>query len=121
MATVLVIEDNPQNLKLAHVVLHKAGHTVLTTDNAQAGLRLASEQHPDVILMDVQMPGMDGLTATQHLRGNPQTADIKIVALTALAMKGDAQRILAAGFDAYLAKPFRYQDLMDIVTRSLEG
>jgi two-component system cell cycle response regulator DivK len=119
MATILVVEDNPQNLKLAQLVLQKAGHAVLSADSGEAGLALASERQPDLILMDVQMPGMDGLAVTRLLKNSPRTAHIKVVALTALAMKGDAERILGAGCDAYLAKPYRYEELMAVVQRAL--
>jgi two-component system, cell cycle response regulator DivK len=119
MATILVVEDNPHNLKLAQLVLQKAGHAVLAADNGEAGLRMAGEKQPDLILMDVQMPGMDGLSVTRLLKQTPATAHIKVVALTALAMKGDAERILAAGCDAYLAKPYHYNDLMQVVNKAL--
>jgi two-component system cell cycle response regulator DivK len=119
MATILVVEDNPHNLKLAQLVLQKAGHAVLAANNGEAGLKIAGEQLPQLILMDVQMPGMDGLSVTKLLKQNPQTAHIKVVALTALAMKGDAERILAAGCDAYLAKPYHYNDLVSAVERAL--
>ncbi len=119
MATILVVEDNPQNLKLAQLVLQRAGHAVLLAGNGEAGLALAREQQPDLILMDVQMPGMDGLSATRLLKADPMTAHVKVVALTALAMKGDAERILAAGCDAYLAKPYHYNELISAVDRAL--
>lgn len=119
MATILVVEDNPQNLKLAQLLLQKGGHTVLAADSGESGLNVARAQLPALILMDVQMPGLDGLTATRMLKQDPMTRHIKVVALTALAMKGDAERILAAGCDAYLAKPFQYNELMAVVTRVL--
>ncbi len=119
MANILVVEDNLHNLKLAQLVLKKAGHTVYSADNGEAGVTLAIEQQPDVILMDIQMPGMDGLAATKLLRQDSRTTHIKVVALTALAMKGDAERILAAGCDAYLAKPYHYTELTDVVDRML--
>jgi two-component system cell cycle response regulator DivK len=119
MATILVIEDNPHNLKLAQLVLNKAGHAVLSADNGEAGLELATERQPDLILMDVQMPGLDGLAVTRLLKNSPRTAHIKVIALTALAMKGDSERILAAGCDAYLAKPYHYNDLVTAVQGAL--
>lgn len=119
MATILVVEDNPHNLKLAQRVLHKAGHAVVLAASGEEGLDLAVVAQPDLILMDVQMPGLDGLELTRRLKQHPRTAHIKVVALTALAMKGDAERILAAGCDAYLAKPYPYQQLIDTVTRAL--
>jgi two-component system cell cycle response regulator DivK len=119
MATILVIEDNPQNLKLAELVLHKAGHAVLSAASGEAGLELAGERQPDLVLMDVQMPGLDGLAVTRLLKNSPRTASIKVIALTALAMKGDAERILAAGCDGYLAKPYHYNDLVAAVQGAL--
>jgi two-component system cell cycle response regulator DivK len=119
MSTVLVIEDNPQNLKLAQLVLAKAGHEVLAAADATAGLALARERRPALVVMDVQMPGLDGLAATRMLRADPATADIKVLALTALAMRGDEERVLAAGCDAYLAKPFDYRALIETVGRLL--
>ena len=119
MATILVVEDNLHNLKLAQLVLQKAGHAVLPAGSGEDGLRIAGEQLPDLVLMDVQMPGKDGLAITRLLKQAPKTAHIKVVALTALAMKGDAERILAAGCDAYLAKPYHYNDLIAVVDRAL--
>jgi two-component system, cell cycle response regulator DivK len=119
MANILVVEDNLQNLKLAQLVLHKAGHAVLSAESGERGLQVAAESQPDLVLMDVQMPGMDGLETTRRLKADPRTAHIKVVALTALAMKGDAERILAAGCDAYLAKPYQYQQLLEAVNKAL--
>ena len=119
MARLLVIEDNPQNLKLAQLLLQRAGHVVLTAPDGEAGLNSARVDRPDLILMDVQMPGMDGLSVTRMLKSEAATAGIKVIALTALAMKGDAERILEAGCDAYLAKPFQYNELVAVVDRVL--
>lgn len=119
MATILVVEDNAQNRKLARLVLEQAGHAVLEAGDGEAGLAAVREQQPALVLMDVQMPGMDGLAAVRALRADPATAGIKVLALTALAMKGDAERMLAAGFDAYIAKPFHYKDLLQSVQRLL--
>lgn len=119
MAKLLVVEDNAQNLKLAQLLLQRAGHDVLTATDGEAGLAQAREGRPDMVLMDVQMPGLDGLQATRQLKADPATAHIKVIALTALAMKGDAERILEAGCDAYLAKPFQYAELVAVVDRLL--
>lgn len=119
MATILVVEDNLQNLRLARLVLEREQHTVLEAMDGESGLLLAREARPDLVLMDVQMPGMDGLTVVRALRADPATAGLKVLALTALAMKGDAERVLAAGCDAYLAKPFQYRELIDTVRRLL--
>ena len=115
MATVLVVEDNPANMKLTSLLLGHAGHTVLPALDAETGLRIARVQRPDLILMDIQLPGMDGLTATTLLKRDPATASIPVVALRALAMKTDEERSQAAGCDAYLVKPLRYQELYDVI------
>jgi two-component system cell cycle response regulator DivK len=118
MATVLVVEDNPANMTLAVFLLQTAGHTVLSAANAEAGLALAGEHQPQLILMDIQLPGMDGLQATALLKGDEATRAIPVIALTALAMNGDEARIRAAGCDGYIAKPMHYQDfLATIATR----
>jgi two-component system, cell cycle response regulator DivK len=121
MSTILVVEDHPPNLKLAQLVLEKGGHGVLTASDGQQGIELARSHRPDLIVMDVMMPGMDGLAATRALKADPATAHIKVLALTALAMKGDEQRILEAGCDAYLSKPFEYKALLEAVTNLLPG
>ena len=112
MSTVLIVEDNAANMKLATFLLQSAGHTVLSADDAEAGLTLAREQQPNLILMDIQLPGMDGLEATVLLKGDEATRAIPVIALTALAMKGDEERIRAAGCDGYVAKPFRYKEFL---------
>ena len=119
MASVLTIEDNPANMKLAIFLLERTGHEVLQATNAEDGIRLASERRPELILMDVQLPGMDGLAATRILKADAHTRAIKSVALTALAMSGDKERIEAAGCDGYITKPFRYQDFLKVVEELL--
>ena len=121
MATVLVVEDNPANMKLTSLLLGHAGHTVLPALDAETGLRIARAVRPDLILMDIQLPGMDGLTATTLLKGDPATAGIPVVALSALAMKTDEERSQAAGCDAYLVKPLRYQELYDVIALLVPG
>ena len=120
MALVLVVEDNPANMTLAVFLLQSVGHTVLTAVDAEAGLALAREHQPNLILMDIQLPGMDGLEATAQLKLDPQTNPIPVIALTALAMKGDEQRIRAAGCDGYIAKPMRYQDFLATIAKHVE-
>lgn len=115
MAKVLVVEDNPANMELAALLLKKAGHSVLGATDAESGLALANAELPDLILMDIQLPGMDGLTATGLLKSAPSTRSIPVIALTALAMKGDEEKILAAGCDGYLAKPLHYQELWAMI------
>jgi two-component system cell cycle response regulator DivK len=111
MARILIIEDNPANMKLASLLLLKAGHTVLSAPDAEAGLTLARVAGPDLILMDIQLPGMDGLAATALLKQDRATAAIPVIALTALAMKQDEAMSKSAGCDAYITKPLRYQEL----------
>lgn len=111
MAKILVIEDNPANMKLACLLLRNAGHQVLSATDAETGLTLARADRPDLILMDIQLPGMDGLAATALLKQDPATAAIPVIALTAMAMKDDQKKTEAAGCDAYIAKPLRYQAL----------
>jgi two-component system cell cycle response regulator DivK len=119
MATVLIVEDNPANMTLATFLLKSAGHSVLSATNAEIGVALAREQQPDLVLMDIQLPGMDGLQATALLKGNESTRAIPVIALTALAMKGDEQRIRAAGCDGYIAKPLAYKDFLATISAQL--
>ena len=112
MARILVIEDNATNMKLASLLLSNAGHTPLCAVDAETGLTLARAEQPDLILMDIQLPGMDGLTATALLKKDPATAAIPVIALTAMAMKEDREKARMAGCDAYIAKPLRYQELL---------
>jgi two-component system cell cycle response regulator DivK len=113
--TVLIVEDDPFNLKLARIILCTAGYRVLEAESAEVGLRLARERQPSVVLLDIHLPGMDGVTAAQKLRSDPCTCGAKIVALTGATLRGDRERMLLNGFDGYLAKPFRKQDLLDVV------
>ena len=119
MASILIIENNPANMTFAIFLLESAGHTVLSATDAEAGLALAREKQPDVILMDIQLAGMDGLEATGLLKRDDATRAIPVIALTALAMKGDEERILAAGCDAYIAKPMRYKDVLATIAAQL--
>jgi two-component system cell cycle response regulator DivK len=119
MAKVLVVEDNPANMTLATFLLQSAGHTVLSAKDAETGLALARVEQPDLILMDIQLPGMDGLQATALLKSEPSTRAIPVIALTALAMKGDEQRILTAGCDGYIAKPLAYKEFLATISAQL--
>jgi two-component system, cell cycle response regulator DivK len=121
MAKVLIVEDNSANMTLAVFLLESAGHAVLTARDAEAGLTLARDEQPDLILMDIQLPGMDGLQATALLKRDDATRAIPVIALTALAMKGDEERIRAAGCDGYIAKPMRYQEFLATVAAQLVG
>src|SRR5437763_6736531 len=119
MAKVLVVEDNPANMTLAVFLLQSVGHTVLSALDAEAGLSVARAEQPDLILMDIQLPGMDGLEATALLKRDATTRAIPVIALTALAMKGDEERIRAAGCDGYVAKPLAYRDFLATVATQL--
>jgi two-component system, cell cycle response regulator DivK len=119
MATVLIVEDNAANMALATFLLRSAGHSVLTAIDAEAALTVARREQPQLILMDIQLPGMDGLTATVLLKGDDLTRGIPVIALTALAMKGDEERIRAAGCDGYIAKPLAYKDFLATISARL--
>jgi two-component system cell cycle response regulator DivK len=119
MPRVLIVEDNPANMTLATFLLESVGHTVLTARDAEAGLTVAREQQPDLILMDIQLPGMDGLEATALLKQDEATRSIPVIALTALAMKGDEARIRAAGCDGYIAKPLAYREFLATISAHL--
>ncbi|HEX7595069.1 MAG TPA: response regulator [Gemmatimonadaceae bacterium] len=120
MATVLVVEDNPANMTLATFLLKSAGYAVLSATDAEAGLALARAEQPDLVLMDIQLPGMDGLQACAILKKDTTTRDIPVIALTALAMKGDEERIRAAGCDGYIAKPLAYREFLATVAARLQ-
>jgi two-component system cell cycle response regulator DivK len=119
MATILIVEDNPANMTLAVFLLQSAGHTVISATDAEVGLTLARDQQPNLILMDIQLPGMDGLEATAMLKRDDATSAIPVVALTALAMKGDEERIRAAGCDGYIAKPLSYKEFLAVIAAKL--
>ena len=119
MAMIMVVEDNPTNMKLVHMVLQRGGHAVQGASGAEEAVVEIRANPPDLVLMDVQLPGMDGFEAMALLKADVNTAAIPVVALTAFAMHGDEEKILKAGFDAYIAKPIRYQELLDLVDRLL--
>lgn len=117
MKRILIVEDNPQNMKLVVTVLEKSGYETLKAVDADSGILLARQELPDLILMDIQLPGMDGLTATKQLKEDRVTAQIPVIALTAFAMVGDRDRILAAGCDDYISKPIRYKEFLESVQK----
>ncbi len=110
MARILVVDNEPTCLKLATTMLAKAGHETLSAVDGAQAIEIALAQAPELILMDIAMPGMDGVEALKRLRADPRTAGIKVAALTAYAIRGERERLLAEGFDDYLDKPIRYQD-----------
>ena len=121
MMKILVIEDNPTNMKFVTDLLKRTGYEVFQAADATAGIAIARDELPPLILMDIQLPGVDGLAATRTLKGDERTRQIKIIALTAFAMKGDKERMLEAGCDGYISKPIRYKELLETVASFLEG
>jgi two-component system, cell cycle response regulator DivK len=119
MSCVLIVEDNAINMSLSTFLVQSAGYSVIGAADAETGIKMAREQLPDLILMDIQLPGMDGLEAIGLLKKDPSTRDIPIIALTALAMKGDEARIRASGCDGYIAKPMRYQQFLAAIASVL--
>jgi two-component system cell cycle response regulator DivK len=111
----MVVEDNPTNMKLVHMVLARSGYVVQEATGAEEAIISIRANPPALVLMDVQLPGMDGFEAMALLKADPSTAAIPVVALTAFAMHGDEEKILQAGFDAYMAKPIRYNELLALV------
>lgn len=120
MSRILVIEDNAANMMLATEILKSAGYEVLQAEDADVGIQIARREHPALILMDIQLPGTDGLTATRMLRNFDDTRDVPIIAVTAHAMDGDEERILAAGCNGYLSKPIQMRALLNLVETELK-
>jgi len=116
---ILVVDDNPQNLKLVRVLLLSEGYVVRTATDAEEALEVLRTFLPDVILMDIQLPGMDGLELTRRLKADPVHSEIIIIALTAYAMKGDEERVIAAGCDGYVAKPIDTDRLPRIISEHI--
>ncbi|WP_104177445.1 response regulator [Cryobacterium sp. Y50] len=111
MARILIAEDNPVNMKLDTLLVRHAGHTTPWAADAESGLLIARVEVPDLILIDIQLPGMDGFVATAQQNNDPLTAEIPVIALTALAMTHDQDRVRQAGCGAYITKPMHYQEL----------
>ena len=118
---ILVVEDNERNLKLLRDVLEYAGYDVRAARTGEDGIALAASELPDLVLMDLQLPGIDGMEALRRLRESPQTAGIPVVAVTAQAMKHDRERALQAGFDGYVEKPISVREFPDQVRGFLSG
>ncbi len=121
MKRILLVEDNAANRRLIGDHLRRVGYVVEEVGTADAGIALALSEPFDLCVMDVQLPGTDGLTATRLLRASPITRDLPVLAVTAHAMRGDEERILAAGCDAYAAKPIAYKDLLALVAQLVEA
>jgi two-component system cell cycle response regulator DivK len=117
---ILIVEDNVNNRSLFRDILTFHGYEVSVAADGEEGVALARELMPDLILMDIQMPGMDGMTAGGILKGDPATSGLKIIILTSFAMRGDQDKFMAAGFDGYLSKPINTRELPGLVKRWLE-
>ena len=120
MSRILIVEDNPRNLKLVRDVLQVKGHATLEAGTAEEGIRIAGEQHPDLILMDIHLPGMNGIDALRALRSDPATAAIPVIAVTASVMQDDRRMIVEAGFNAYVGKPINLREFLEAVRSALE-
>ncbi len=118
-STILVIEDNDMNRKLCRAILESDQATVIEAETAEKGLELLEQRRPDLVLMDIQLPGMDGLQATRKIKENPDWRDIPVIALTAYAMSEDKIKVQKAGCDGYITKPYSISTLVDEVGRIL--
>jgi len=119
--TILIVEDNPMNLKLARDVLEAKGYRVVVAENGEDGVALAAAERPDLVLMDIQLPGIDGVEALRRLREDPATSRILVVAFTASVMAGERSRVTAAGFDAFVSKPIDLKPFLATIAKLLEG
>jgi two-component system, cell cycle response regulator DivK len=117
---ILIVEDNEKNLKLVRDVLQFKGYQTIEAGTGEEGVRLAKARIPDLVLMDIQLPGMDGIRALGELRADPTTRAIPVMAVTASAMTHDRKKIMAAGFDGYQSKPIRVKELMDAIRTMLD-
>jgi two-component system cell cycle response regulator DivK len=121
MSTVLIVEDNEKNMKLARDVLQAKGYATLEAVTGEDGVRLAKEKVPDLVLMDIQLPGINGIEAFRQIRADAKTARIPVVALTASVTPTDRSQITAAGFDAFVGKPINLKEFLDTVKRLVAG
>ncbi|HQR10422.1 MAG TPA: response regulator [Casimicrobiaceae bacterium] len=120
MKLILIIEDNEKNMKLVRDILQVKGYETMEAGSAEDGLAMAAARKPDLVLMDIQLPGMNGIDALCELRANAATADIPVVAVTASVMQQDRKHITEAGFDAYLSKPLDLKEFLAAVRTMLE-
>ena len=118
---IVVVEDNERNMKLFREVLESSGYRTLEATTGERAVELVVEHCPDLVLMDIQLPDIDGVEALGRLRADERSASLPVLALTAQAMEGDRERFIAAGFDGYLSKPVNIADLLDAVRRYCEG
>ena len=116
---ILIVEDNEKNLKLVRDILNAKGYETMEAGTAEDGIVLAQNRRPDLVLMDIQLPGMNGIEALKVLRGKPGLADVPVVAVTASVMQQDRKLITEAGFDGYIGKPISLKEFLETVRRSL--
>ncbi|HUN67905.1 MAG TPA: response regulator [Burkholderiales bacterium] len=121
MSTILIVEDNDKNMKLARDVLQSKGYATLEAVTGEEGVRIAIEKKPDLVLMDIQLPGINGIEALRQVRADPGCARIPVVAFTASVTPTDRSQISAAGFDGFLSKPINLKEFLETVKRLLEG
>ena len=117
---ILIVEDNDKNRKLVRDVLTFKGYTTIEAETGEAGVRLAQERRPSLVLMDIRLPGINGMEALRQLRAEPTTREIPVIAMTASVMSEDRQQIVGAGFDAYQGKPIQVNSLLAAVAQTLE-
>ena len=117
---ILIVEDNPKNLKLVRDTLQVKGYRTIEAATGEDGVQMAREQHPALVLMDIQLPGISGIVAFQQLRADPDTHGIPIIAVTASVMAQDRQKIMAAGFDGFQGKPISVRELLETVRQVLD-
>ena len=120
MKRILIVEDNEKNMKLVRDVLQVKGYATLEAVNAEDGIVLARDQKPDLVLMDIQLPGMNGIEALKFLRADPGTAGIPVIAVTASVMQQDRNLITEAGFDGYIGKPINLKEFLETISRALQ-
>ena len=120
-AQILIVEDNEKNMKLVRDVLQAKGYATIEAVTGEDGVRLAKERRPALVLMDIQLPGINGIEALRQLRADPATASIPVIAVTASVMASDRRNITDAGFDDYVSKPLNLKEFLDAVRKSLAG
>jgi two-component system cell cycle response regulator DivK len=120
VSLILIVEDNEKNMKLVRDVLQVKGYATIEAGTAEDGIRLANERKPDLVLMDIQLPGMNGIEALGVLRGDPTTSAIPVIAVTASVMQQDRNLITQAGFDAYIGKPINLKEFLEAVRAMME-
>lgn len=121
MAKVLIVEDNERNLKLFKVIIKSMGYETFGALDGEEGVRIAKDKVPDLILMDIQMPGMDGISALKALHSAEKTRSIQVIALTSYAMAGDRERFLKLGFNGYISKPIEKDSFIEVVEKALRS